>query len=127
MVNVIIYCIAFFITAPIIATLIMYRLATKRFTHQLKAIHFAANWTVILYMIADLVLIAIIFERQLVSSMFITLISLLAIIVIMQWKVKTEVDFVKAFKLLWRICFLVFLLLYIFLVLFGIVTRIFIY
>lgn len=127
MINIIVYFIAFFVTVPILATLIMYRLAVKRYTHPLRAIHFAVNWTTILYIIADLVLIAIIFERQIVGIVFVILICALAIIVIMQWKKKTEIDFVKAFKLVWRVCFLVFLLLYIFLILLGIIANIFIY
>lgn len=127
MLKVTIYFIALLIAFPIIATLLLYWLSEKIFKHKLKAVHFAVNWTTLLYIIADLILLFILFEWQLTGIVITILLGLLAIIMIIQWKTNTDVQFLKAFKLLWRICFLFFALLYICLVLFGIFSRIYLY
>src|SRR5690625_2922010 len=122
-----IYFIEFINTLPIITTFLLYWLASKLFKHRLKAVHFVVNWTTLIYIIADLILISILFGLQLTGTLFIISLILLAVIMIIQWKINTDVQFFKAFKILWRICFLVFLLLYICLVLFGIISRIYLY
>src|SRR5699024_7634797 len=113
MLNITIYFIALIITFPIIATFLLYWLAAKLFKHRLKAVHFAVNWTTLIYIVTDLILIFLLFGLQLTGILFIILLILLAVIMIIQWKVNTDVQFFKALKILWRICCLVFFLLYI--------------
>ncbi|WP_373895927.1 DUF3397 domain-containing protein [Virgibacillus sp. CBA3643] len=123
MVDVIIYFIAFFITVPILATWIVYKISFKIYGHQWKAIHISVNWTTIFYIIAVLILVSNIFDQQFIGIMLILLLSMLAVIIILQWKMRTEVVFAKAFKTLWRLCFLIFSFLYICFVLIGIIQQ----
>src|SRR5699024_10308924 len=125
--NITIYFIALIITFPKIATFLLYWLAAKIYKHRLKAVHFAVNCTTLIYIVTDLLLIFSLFDLQLTVILFIILLILLAVIMIIPWKVNTDVQFFKALKILWRLCFLVFLLLYICLVLFGIISRIYLY
>lgn len=125
MIDFIIYFIAFFITVPILATWIVYKISFKLFGHKWKAIHFSVNWTTILYMIAVLILLSNIFDQQLIGVILVLLLSTLAVIIILQWRTRTEVVLPKALKTLWRLCFLIFLILYICLLLIGIIQRIF--
>ncbi|UJL47844.1 DUF3397 domain-containing protein [Virgibacillus sp. NKC19-16] len=125
MVDFIIYFIAFFITVPILATWIVYKISLRLYDHQWKAIRISVNWTTILYMIAVLILLSDIFDQQFIGIMLVLLLSMLAGIIILQWKARTEVVLTKAFKTLWRLCFLIFLFLYICLVLIGVIQRIF--
>lgn len=120
----IIYVLAFLIVFPIPATLFIYWFAVKMYRHTLKAIHAAVNWTTFIYIITDIIYIDFIFARQVGGIVLIGLISLLAVIIIMQWRKQNEVLLFKAFKLLWRISFLVFLPLYILLVVLGIIKSI---
>src|SRR5699024_1715777 len=127
MLNFTIYFIALIITFPIIATFLLYWLAAKLFKHRLKAVHFAVNWSARIAIVPDLILIRILVRLQLTGILVMILLILMAVIMIIQWKVNTDVQFFKALKILWRTCFLVFLLLYICLVLFGIISRIYLY
>src|SRR5699024_7705658 len=127
MLNITIYFIALIITFPIIATFLLYWLAAKLYKHRLKAVHFAVNWATLIYIVIDLILICILFGLQLTGILFIILLILLAVIMIIQCKVNTDVRFFKALKILRRSCLLVFLLLYSCLVLFGIISRIYLY
>lgn len=125
MVDFIIYFIAFFITIPIVATWIVYKISLKLFGHKWRAIHIAVNWTTILYMIAVLILLSNMFDQQFIGIMLVLLLSMLGGIIILQWRMSTEVVLSKALKTLWRLCFLIFLFLYICLLLIGIIQRIF--
>lgn len=115
---------AFFITFPIFATLLVYWLAVKLYRYKLQAIHAVVNWTTALYIIADVMFIDFIFMWEVGGIILIGLIILLAFIIIMQWRRQNEVLFLKAFKLLWRISFLVFLMVYIILVILGMINSI---
>ncbi|OZU90416.1 hypothetical protein CIL03_04525 [Virgibacillus indicus] len=127
MVDYIVYFFAFFITVPFFATLVVYMISRKVHPGKWKAVHKAVNWTTILYIIADIMLISIIFDRQFTGIAAVILLFILTLIIIIQWKTNTEVLFGKAFKTLWRISFLLFLFIYICLLMIGIIQRIFFY
>lgn len=125
MLDFIIYFIGLIVTVPIIATWIVYLISVKMYRHKWKAVHNAVNWTTILYIIAVGTLVKEIFGISFFGIILVIIISIYTIIVIAQWKIYTEVIFSKAFKVFWRICFLLFSMLYICLILIGIYLRIF--
>ncbi|SDQ63182.1 DUF3397 domain-containing protein [Virgibacillus salinus] len=127
MLNFIIYFIGFIITVPVIATWIVYLISLKIYNHKWKAFHNAVNWTAILYIIAVNTLVSEVFGISFFGIVLVILISIYTIIIIVHWKIYTEVLFSKAFKLFWRICFLLFSIFYICLVFVGIYLRIFSY
>lgn len=122
----IIYFVSFFITIPIFATVLVYMLAVKVLHRKrLTAVHTAVNWTTILYVITVAILFDIIFGYSFIGWLFVIFIILLAMIIIYQWKTHTDVEFLKALRIIWRISFLLFLMLYVILILVGILQRIF--
>ena len=122
----IIYFVSFFITIPIFATVLVYMLAVKVLHRKrLKAVHAAVNWTTILYVITVAILFDIIFGYSFIGWLFVIFIILLAMNIIYQWKTHTDVEFLKALRIIWRISFLLFLMLYVILILVGILQRIF--
>ncbi|MFD1038771.1 DUF3397 family protein [Virgibacillus byunsanensis] len=127
MLDLFIYFIGFLITAPMITTWVVYLFSMKIHHKKLKAFHTAVNWTTILYIVAVHVLLTIIFGHQFLGIMLILLIIIFACIIFMQWKVNTEIIFMKALKTFWRLNFLLFLFLYIILLFTGIIQRIFYY
>lgn len=127
MVNVMIHMIAFFITIPFLATWIFYFVSLKIYRHRWKAIHSAINYTTILYIIAVLFMLALIFENSFFGIIIGCILCLLVTIIIYQWKMKSEIMFFRAVKVLWRICFLFFTFMYICLVFIGVANRIFFY
>ncbi|MBY7143733.1 DUF3397 family protein [Virgibacillus sp. NKC19-3] len=122
--NIIIYFIAFFITFPFLATMIIYKISLKLYGHPWKAIHISVSWTTVFYMVAVLILVSNIFDREFSGILLILLLSMLAGIIFLQWKMRTEIILTKALKILWRLCFLLFSFSYICFVLIGIVQRI---
>ncbi|PAV29905.1 hypothetical protein CIL05_08480 [Virgibacillus profundi] len=127
MIDFIIYLIAFFITVPIFATWLLYKIIRKFKHGKLRAFHQAVNWTTILYIIAVTILLTIIFEKQFIGITLVFLLSILTVIIIFQWKMNTEILFKKAIKVFWRFSFLIFFVIYICLLLIGVIRQIFFY
>ncbi|GGJ86787.1 hypothetical protein GCM10007063_06640 [Lentibacillus kapialis] len=123
--NLIAYFIGFFITLPVLATVIVYVIGRKASRQNQKAVHTAVNWTTLLYIIAVIAMFKTIFGNSYFGIILLIMLMLFAIIVVIQWKVYTEIVFKKVLKVFWRICFLLFLLLYCLLTLTGIILRIF--
>ncbi|HLR62217.1 MAG TPA: DUF3397 domain-containing protein [Lentibacillus sp.] len=123
--NLVAYFIGFIIMLPVLATLIVYIIGRKVYKHNWKAIHAAVSWTTLLYIIAVITMFKTIFGHSFFGIILLILLTLITAIVVIQWKIYTEVAFKKVFKVFWRICFLLFLLLYCLLVLMGIVLRFF--
>ncbi|MFD1849154.1 DUF3397 domain-containing protein [Oceanobacillus bengalensis] len=124
MVNVLIYIFAFFITIPIIATFIVFWLSVKRGKSKQKSVHVAVNWTYPLFFVAIVILFRVIFDIGIFSYLFIFLLTVLMIILFLQWKLHTDIKLAKALKVLVRVTFLVFLFLYICLLLIGLIQQI---
>lgn len=127
MIDVIIYPLAFFITLPILATWLIYRMSYRIIGSKKRAMILSINWTTVLYMIAVVVMLMINFEKHFIGLILGVMLIGLSIIIIFQWKTKTEVIFSRAVKILWRICFLCFSFAYICLVFFSITNRILFY
>lgn len=125
MLDYLIYFVAFLITFPFVLTFAAYFLFRKVYGHQWKAIHSTVGWTTIGYVAAVPLLFKVLFGHSFIGIVLLLLLIILAIIIYFQWKVHVEVEIKQAIKILWRICFLLFLFLYIVLVFFGIIGWIF--
>ncbi|MFD2628285.1 DUF3397 domain-containing protein [Oceanobacillus kapialis] len=115
------------IVAPFLVTGLIYFIARKLYRHNRKAFHTAVNISTPFYMIAVVILLSQLFHVEVTGYLFILLLVMMMVIIFFQWKYNTEILFRKAFKLLWRICFLLFVFLYFVLIVYGIVYRIFFY
>ncbi|MYL42353.1 DUF3397 domain-containing protein [Virgibacillus salexigens] len=122
--NGLIYIFAFFITAPIVITFIIYVIAYMVSNYRLKAFHHAVNWTTWLYIISVIVLTKMIFGVQMVGIVIVLLLIILGAIMFSQWKIQTEIILRKALKIMWRFSFLLFAFLYIGLILIGVIQKI---
>jgi len=124
MVNYVSIIIAFLITFPFIPTIAVYKVCDIIVQHKLRALHIAINWTTILYIFATARMLNMMFNQQFIGIIIGLILLLLTVIIVWQWKSKTEVLFNKAIKILWRLCFLIFLFAYTILVVYGIIIRI---
>jgi len=124
MINYLSVIIALLITFPFIPTIIVYKVSDIMMQHKLRALHIAINWTTILYILASMRILNMMFDQQFIGIIIGLILVLLAIIIIWQWKTNTEVLLNKAIKILWRLCFLIFLFAYTILVVYGVILRI---
>jgi len=108
------------ITVPVLATVIVYSVGWKMYGHKWKAIHAAVNWTTLLYIIAAVIMFKMNFGRSFAGTVVLILLTIFTAIVVIQWKVSTEVTFSNVFNVFWCICFLLFVLLNCLLALTGI-------
>lgn len=121
MIDAIIYIISFLITIPIIASFAVYIGSMLHRRNKRKAVHTMVNWTTLLYIVAVAIMLRLIFGRNFTGIILIFLLVMLSIIIFIQWKTKRDVQFMKAAKLLWRISFLLFFMLYLCLAVLGVV------
>lgn len=109
------------ISIPVISTIIIYQIRFKMIHNQWASFHLAAQLSAIFYIAAVSTLLHILFDSYYIGIILIILISVLALIIIIQWKKDTEVLLLKGLKLLSRISFLTFFIGYIvLLILWGI-------
>lgn len=101
------------VVLPVLLSAITYTLGVRLTKNKWKSIHKTVQWTAIFYLFADIILIKMIFNVQVIGYTLIIIIFMLAIIIVNQWKKENEVSLIKGFKLMWRIIFLFFAILYI--------------
>ncbi|GGA83838.1 DUF3397 domain-containing protein [Ornithinibacillus halotolerans] len=124
MFEIILYVIAFMVSFPILITIGLYYAFKFIYQNKIKAFHQSVNWTTLLYILAVHTVLADLFNHSFILYIVVLLLLILTIVVIVQWKKYIDVDLYKAIKFLWRISFLIFFLLYIALVFYGIVSEI---
>lgn len=98
---------------PPILSILIYYVGRYVFKHKRRAFHFTISWTTLLYIVAVTILIDTNFSINLYGIIPIVLLVQLSIILIIQWKNRTEVILSNGLKLLWRFNFLIFIPLYI--------------
>lgn len=125
MTDIIINVIALLITVPFVPMLILYFITETITGYQQKAVHVAVNWTTFLYIVSSLTMFYIIFGQTFIGVFLIIFLLLFTLLVVAQWRMRTEINFVRTFKIFWRFCFIAFFMLYIVLVFIGIVERMF--
>ncbi len=115
---------AFVVTLPIVATILLFYILKYVYKNPIKAFHKAINWTTILYILAVNMILSYLFHESYFGYIIVFMLCILTIIIIIQWKKYTEIDYYKAFKLLWRLSFLLFFMMYLILLGYGIIRSI---
>lgn len=116
----------FLLIVPVISTIFVFYVSNLICKHKWKAIHFAVEWTAIFYIIAVILLLEKLLEQTVIGIVLIILITVLSIILILQWKNHTEVVLRNGIKVLTRISFLVFGLIYFLLISYEIIQAMYI-
>lgn len=98
---------------PILISIVIYFLGVRFTKNKWKSIHKMVQWTAIFYIVADIILIKMILNVQVIGYTLIIIILILAFIIVAQWKKENEVSLIKGLRLMWRINFLLFVTLYI--------------
>ncbi|KGX93332.1 hypothetical protein N781_12750 [Pontibacillus halophilus JSM 076056 = DSM 19796] len=122
--DVLAYLFAIVITMPIPTTLVVFFIARKFYRRGKPALRFAINTTVLVYILAVEVSLFVIFERSYFWYILLFLIVLLSMFVILQWKYKKDIYFMKAWKGFWRLSFFLFMMAYVGLTVYGVTERI---
>lgn len=118
-----IYSIAFFITIPLVATILIYIISIKKHGNKLRALHQAVNWTTCFYIIAVSIMLKLIVGSNFAGWMVVLFLIALGSVIIFQWKSQTEIVFRKAIKIIWRLAFLLYFTMYILLTFIGVIQR----
>lgn len=125
MFELILFILAFMITVPFIVTVIIFYALNYLFNNRVMSFHKAINWTTILYILSVNTILTYLFGGFYLGYIIVFMLCVLTVVIIIQWKKRTEVDIRRAMKLMWRISFLVFFMLYSVFILFGIGKNIF--
>ncbi|TMN23484.1 DUF3397 domain-containing protein [Lentibacillus cibarius] len=109
------------ITLPMLVTWGVYYIVARIGHNKWKAIHAAVNWTTLLYILAVTAMLYMMFGASYLGIITVLLLVLFTVIIVIRWKMFTEVVFRKAFRIFWRICFLLFVCLYFLLAITGMI------
>ena len=88
-----------------------------------KSVHVALDSTTILFIISVHFLILTIWDKSLFWLIILVLILIATLFVLVHWKVKEEIILKKVMKGFWRFNFILFLLAYLTLTLYGLIHR----
>jgi hypothetical protein len=116
--------IASFVTIPLLGYIIVFVISkciTKK--HQ-KSVRIALDFTTSFLIIAVHYYITAIWGISLLWVIFIVMILVAILFVIIHWKTKHEIDFVKVLKGFWRFNFLLFSCAYFLLLIYGLISRV---
>src|SRR5699024_4361469 len=107
---------------PILMIIHFYQIHYRMNKNQWRAIHFTVQFSFIFYIIADTILFNWILHKNLLGIFAIFLIILLSIILIIQRKLKMEIDLKQGIVSLMRVSFLIFSILYVILLLYVVIV-----
>lgn len=114
---------ALFVFPPIV-TYIVFRVLRRPFGNRRRAVHFAADWTAIFYIVACTYILSNLIGHPTGGYMLIILLAGLAFLLIWQYRTAKEVVLYKLLKQFMRCAFLIFFCLYFLLAVIWIVSRI---
>lgn len=106
---------------PLFSTIILYFIMKWISHHPWKAIHFSTQWSAFFYVVAVSLLLEKHIEVTTLGFFIVGILLLLSIHLIVQWKKNTEVILKKGLKVVTRLCFLLFSVLYIILISYEII------
>src|SRR5699024_9830399 len=107
---------------PIFMTILFYHVNYRMNKYKYRAIHFTVQFSFIFYIISDTILFNCILHKNLLGIFAIILIILLSIILIIQRKLKMEIDLKQGIVSLMRVSFLIFSILYVILLLYVVIV-----
>lgn len=116
--------IATFVTIPILGYIIVFVISKVLTKQHRKSVWLALDVTTLLLIISVHFLIIAIWEKNLLWLLLLMMILIAIIFVMIHWKMKKEIQFKKVFKGIWRFNFLLFSLIYIILLIYGLITRV---
>lgn len=108
---------------PPIISIVIYYISKFIFKHKRRSFHLMISLTTIFYVFATVIFIEDVFSIELYGIIPIVLLVMLSIILILQWKNRTEVILKNGLKVLWRLNFLIFIPLYCGFVIYLLVTN----
>lgn len=104
---------------PFLITYLVYRFEYRKKGVKKRAAHRSITYSTLFYMLGTLSIVHAMFDSYFIGYILIGLILLLGLILIIQWKNYNEVILVKGIKIVWRICFLVFFISYLILLIYN--------
>lgn len=120
---ILLYITVFFIVFPFALTILIYVVNKLFGVHPLKAFHRSMAWSTVFYIFVVIQMTLMFYNKVFIGIIALVFLIALSVIIILQRKKETDVQIKKASRLLWRICFLLFILLYIALIIYGIIIR----
>jgi hypothetical protein len=115
--------ISIFFTIPFLGFMIVFFVTNFVTKNTRKSVHKALDSTTILFIISVHFLIVTIWGKSLIWLIILVMIVIAIVFVFVHWKVKQEIILKKVMKGFWRFNFLLFLLAYITLTLYGLIHR----
>ncbi|UOQ93075.1 DUF3397 domain-containing protein [Halobacillus shinanisalinarum] len=125
MIDVFIYIVALLVTVPVLFLFISYFIAMKWHRLKKKAVRQSTQSTVPFLVLAIHILLLVLFEENFVSWIIIFLLVILSLSVIIQYKIYEEIQLRRAFKGFLRLSFLLLLMVYVGLIVYGLVDSVF--
>ncbi|WP_431189517.1 DUF3397 family protein [Aciduricibacillus chroicocephali] len=123
--NIVFRIIALLIVFPPISTYILFRIVRRPLRNRRRAIHFAAEWTAPLYMIATTFIISGIIRHGMGPWMLVVLIAVFSILLIIHVRKEGELIIGEMVRRFLRGSFIIFFLLYLILGIVSILMYIF--
>jgi hypothetical protein len=115
--------ISIFITFPFLGLMIVFFVTKFMSKNTRKSVHRALDYSTILFVISVHFLIETIWGKSLIWLIILVMILIAMVFVFAHWKVKEEIILKKVVKGFWRFNFLLFLLAYLSLTLYGLIHR----
>lgn len=116
---------ALFVVAPLISYIVAFIICKKITKKHRRSVRFAIDFSTIFFIFSVHYLAVTIWEKSFFWYIIIFVLCAGMIFTIYHWKVDQEVVFSKVFRGFWRLNFLVFLFVYLGLMVYGIVQRIY--
>ncbi|NMA90627.1 MAG: DUF3397 domain-containing protein [Amphibacillus sp.] len=106
--KIIAYLIAFLITCPIIATVIIYFILNYFIKPRKKVIHKCMEYTAFIYLLSTIIIFNVIFKINLIGPMVLLLLVIFFALIFIQWRLIRDVKIVRLWKIYLRFVFLLF-------------------
>ncbi|MDT8859131.1 DUF3397 domain-containing protein [Alkalihalobacillus sp. MEB130] len=117
--------IATIVTVPLLGWYVIYLTSVKISKNKSKSLRRASDWTTVLFMMAVYFILIELWDQSF-GWLILAIFFLIAFFVTwIQWKVSGDIQTNKLFKGIWRFNFLFFVILYLLLSGFGLISRIF--
>lgn len=100
------------ICIPIFISVFIYTLGMKLTNNKWKSIHTTVQWSAIFYIIAVVLIVNMLFGIRLIGYIVIFLILIVATTLILQWKKGSDVELFTGMRIMWRVSFLLFFIVY---------------
>lgn len=124
LINVLTYIVSFSVTFPFIITFLIYIVSKRVTSNKIKALHKSVDLSTLFYVISTYFLMNKYVNFPLLSIIIVLLLIILSLIIIYQRRKYNDIYIVKAIKIIWRTCFLLFAISYFSFSIFGVLKLI---